>query len=611
MQRPPIRRLDGETQAHIAAGEVITRPVAALKELLENAIDAEAHRIDVTVTGGLSEEFTVADDGHGLNAAELPLAFEPHATSKLRTLAELDALHTLGFRGEALPSIARVSRLEFSSRSEDEEEGARLAVEGGGLSAVRPDGRPVGTTVTVRDLFYTVPARRKFQRTAGGELRAAARLLSAYALGYPEIEFRFHVDGRERLFAPVTDSLGERVANVLGRRFLDQCLEVREERPGVRLHGFAGVPELGRVTREGQVLLLNRRWIVSPVLSQAMRHAYGNLLPPARHPVGVLDLRLDPASVDCNVHPTKSEVRLAHEDLVFQFVSRAVAAPLEKLAPRYEPRGAADLDTPPSLEELTRGRTPQMGLFVSGRSLAAVPGAGASSRAPAGDRVGERTPAWPAPASVPGGGGEADAAPAEGGLRFANLWQLHETYILAPITGGLLIVDQHAAHERILYEEALDRMSRQGSTSQQLLFARVVDLTRAEFDLVVELVDPLSRLGFDLAPISPPTVVLRGAPPALGDRDPGQLLQDILDGVADERGGHVPEDEFTDRLAKSYACHAAVRAGQRLTLEEMNALIDRLFATSLPHGDPHGRPSYVRVELGELHARFGRSGPTP
>ncbi|MDX1384374.1 MAG: DNA mismatch repair endonuclease MutL [Thermoanaerobaculia bacterium] len=618
-QRRPIRRLGQETQAHIAAGEVITRPVSALKELVENAIDAGASRVVVTVRRSLADEFSVTDDGHGLSAADLPLAFEPHATSKLRELADLDALETLGFRGEALPSIARISRLEITSRAEEEDEGSRLEVEGGSLSEVRVTGRPVGTTVTVRDLFYNVPARRKFQRSAAGELRAAARLLSAYALGYPEIEFRFQVDDRERLVAPATDSLAERVASVLGRRFLEQCLEVREERPGVHLHAFVGVPELARATREGQVLLLNRRWIVSPLLSQAMRHAYGNLLPPSRHPVGVLDLRLDPASVDCNVHPTKSEVHLAHEDLVFPFVSRAIAAPLEKLAPRYEPRGAAAPERPPSLEELTRGRTPQMGLFVPGR-IPELPRPQGHVEGEAEAVVRERPSLWLQPPASREGSGEAGAeaaagadlpSPAEAGVRFANLWQLHETYILAPITNGLLIVDQHAAHERILYEEALDRLGRQGSTSQQLLFARVVDLTRAEFDLVVELVDPLSRLGFDLAPISPPTVVLRGAPPALGDRDPGQLLQDILDGVADERGGQLPEDELTDRLAKSFACHAAVRAGQRLTLEEMNALIDRLFATSLPHGDPHGRPSYVRVDLNELHSRFGRSGPTP
>ncbi len=615
IQRQGIRRLDTETQAQIAAGEVVTRPVAALKELVENALDAGASQVAVVVRGSLSEEFSVHDDGCGIPRPELSLALEPHATSKIRSLADLDSLLTLGFRGEALPSVARVARLTLTTRAADEDEGSLVEVSGGEASEVRPAGRPAGTTVTVRDLFFNLPARRKFQRTTGGELRAAARLLSAYALGYPEVDFRFTVDGRERLAAPRADSLAERIAAVLGRRFLDQCLEVREERPGVTLTAFVGVPELARVTREGQVLLLNRRWIASPVLSQALRHAYGNLIPPARHPAAVLDLRIDPASVDVNVHPGKAEVRFAHEDLVFHFVAQSVARPLAKLTPRYAPAGAAALERIPSLEELVGRRPPQMGLWGGGRS----PSAGRTEEPAAPERsvlgagaVHEAETEWASAAA--GGPTETPAAPTPsappGAARLVNLWQLHDTYILAPVSGGFLIVDQHAAHERILYEEALERLSHQASTSQQLLFARIVDLTRAEFDLVVELIDPLTRLGFDLAPISPPTVVLRGAPPGLGDRDPGQLLQDVLDGVGEERGAPRPEDELTDRLAKSFACHAAVRAGDRLDLHEMNALIDRLFATTLPHGDPHGRPSFVRVELGELHARFGRSGPS-
>jgi DNA mismatch repair protein MutL len=607
-QRSPIRRLDTDTQARIAAGEVVTRPVAAVKELVENALDAGARRVAVTVRGSLAEEFSVADDGRGIPRHEISLALEPHATSKLRSLADLGTLRTLGFRGEALPSIARVSRFQLETRAEEEGEGSTVEVTGGESGPTHPAGRPPGTTVTVRDLFFNLPARRKFQRTAAGELRAAARLLSAYALAFPEVDFRFVVDGRERLRAPAAASLGERLAAVLGRRFLEQCLEVREERPGVTLAAFAAAPELARLTREGQVLLVNRRWIASPTLSQALRHAYGNLIPPGRHPSAILDLRLDPASLDVNVHPAKSEVRFAHEDLVFHFVAQSVARPLSKLAPRYVPLGRAG-ERPPALEELLGAPRPQMGLWsaekasgISPRITLSPPAEGASTEA---DRVREPQAAWAEPAAA--------AAPArEGtaGARLVNLWQLHDTYILASVSGGLLIVDQHAAHERILYEEALQRLRGQAATSQQLLFPRIVDLTRAEFDLVVELVDPLTRLGFDLAPISPPTVVLRGGPPGLGDRDPGRLLQDVLDGLGEEAAARRPEDELTDRLAKSFACHAAVRAGDRLTLAEMNALIDRLFATSLPHGDPHGRPSLVRVELGELNARFGRSGPS-
>jgi len=605
-RRAPIRRLDEPTAAQIRAGEVIERPVSALKELIENALDAGARRVDISVRRGLEHDLEVADDGTGIPRAEVLLALEPHATSKLAEIDDLQRLATLGFRGEALPAIARAARLTLATRAAEEDEGSTVTVEGGEVGELRPAGRPPGTTVTVRDLFFNVPARRKFLRSTAGDLRAAARLVSAYAIAFPEVAFRFTVDGRERFAAAPARTLAERVAAVFGQRFLDQCLPAEEERPGVRVTALLGVPELARVTREAQIFLVNRRWVQSPLLSQAVRHAYGNLIPPGRHPACIVDLRIDPAVIDVNVHPTKREVRFASEDRLFGFVSQAAARPLARLTPRYDAGAAPRAGEHPSLVDLVRDAERQMPLWgargpaaeaTADRSAgpgAPSPGAGFFPRAAAG--VG------PAEVREPLGAGERP--------RFANLWQLHDTYVLAPVSGGLVIVDQHAAHERILYEEALERMRGQAATAQQILFSQIIDLTRAEFELVVDVLEPLSRLGFDLAPISPPSVLLRGVPAGLSGRDPVQLLRDLLDGIGEESGRQLPDDELTDRLAKSYACHAAVRAGQPLSLEEMNHLVDRLFATSLPHGDPHGRPSFVRVDLRELHARFGRSTPT-
>jgi DNA mismatch repair protein MutL len=601
---PAIHRLDEATASHIRAGEVVERPVSALKELLENSLDAGAGRIEVTVRRGLEHEFEVADDGCGIPRAEVALALEAHATSKLADIDDLLHLTTLGFRGEALPAIARAARLTLETRADGEDEGTRVVAEGGGPGPAEPAARASGTTVLVRDLFFNVPARRKFLRSSAGELRAAARLISAYAIAFPEVAFRFVVDGRERFAAAPAHTLPERVAAVFGRRFLDQCLEASDERPGVRLTALLGVPELARVTREAQIFLVNRRWVQSPLLSQAVRHAYGNLIPPARHPACILDLRVDPAIVDVNVHPTKREVRFANEDLLFGFVAKAAAQPLSRLTPRYDAgAGAAGARGAgyPSLVDLVRDAGPQIPMWGGDRPAAA----GAARGAPA--RSGD-DPAAPGAAPAPFLPGA--AAPSER-PRFANLWQLHDTYILAPVSGGLVIIDQHAAHERILYEEALVRMRGNAGAAQQILFSQIIDLTRAEFELVLEALEPLERLGFDLAPISPPSVLLRGAPAGLSGKDPVQLLRDLLDGIGEETGRQLPDDELTDRLAKSYACHAAVRAGQTLSLEEMNHLVDRLFATSLPHGDPHGRPSFVRLDLRELHARFGRSGPGP
>jgi DNA mismatch repair protein MutL len=596
-----IRRLPPDTASRIAAGEVIERPLSALKELLENALDAGARSVEVRVEHALDHRFTVADDGGGIRAAELELALERHATSKLSSLEDLDRLASLGFRGEALPSIAAVSRLTLTSRQPGTEGAAFVAIEGGAITGRGAVARAPGTTVEVADLFYNTPARRKFLSSPTGELRAALRLLEAYALACPQVGFRLVVDGRERLQWPAVPgaeagagaTLGarrERAIALWGARHAGQLIEAASASgaggamEGVRVEALLGLPEHARATREGQVYVVNGRWIQSPMLGAALRQAYGNLLPAGRFPAATLWLTVPAARLDVNVHPTKREVRFADEERVFSLVVAACAKPLSKLAPPFTVvrGGGQESETYPAWSDRVREGPPEQTYL--GLEAAGTPGA--------------------VPPAVAGPAAAEQAAP--GAAAEIPLWQLHRTYLLAPVRGGLVIVDQHAAHERILYEEALARLAGEPGASQQLLFPTLVDLTNDQFELLLELGPDLRQLGWDLSLLGPPTVVIQGVPSGLRHERPGQLLQDVLDGM-NENTGRSADEDLAHRLAASWACHAATRAGDPLTQEEMRSLVDRLFATSRPHGDPHGRVTFVRLDLDELHRRFGRT----
>jgi len=574
-----IRRLEPDTASRIAAGEVIERPLSALKELVENALDAGARRIEVRVERSLDHAFQVADDGCGIAAHELELALERHATSKIGALEDLDRLDTLGFRGEALPSIAAVSRLRITSRRMEDEGAAFVAVEGGRVTKQGAAARAPGTTVEVSALFFNTPARRKFLHSPTGELRAAMRLLEAYALAFPEVSFRLVVDERERFDWPAAAGVGiaaarARAAALWGARHAEQRLAVDAARDGLAVRALLGLPEHARTSREGQLVIVNRRWIQSPMVGQALRQAYGNLLPAGRYPAAVLWLSVPPERLDVNVHPTKREVRFADEGAVFSLIAASCAQPLAHLHPPFtvvygqapEPQWANRV-AEPAPENQTA-----LGLDV------ARPAVSDAATAP--------------PATA--------AAPAE-----PELWQLHRTYILAPVRHGLVIIDQHAAHERVLYEEARARMEGAKGAAQGLLFPALIDLTQTQFELLLELGPWLQQLGWDLLLIGPPSVVIKALPAGLPAERAGTLLQDMLDGVAEDTGRDAHED-VSEKVARSYACHAATRAGDPLTPEEMRTLVDRLFATSKPHGDPHGRPTFVKLDLDELHRRFNR-----
>ncbi|MBI1798125.1 MAG: DNA mismatch repair endonuclease MutL [Candidatus Eisenbacteria bacterium] len=594
-----IRRLAADTASRIAAGEVIDRPLSALKEILENAFDAGARSIEIRVERALDHAFQVADDGTGIPAAEIELALERHATSKLTTLDDLDRLESLGFRGEALPSIAAVSRLKLVSAVNDAEVAALVRAEGGIVVERGEIARAPGTTVEVRDVFFNVPARRKFLSGPAGELRAATRMIESCALAFPAVAIRLTVDGRERFHWPAARDLRERCEQLWSPRHAAQRLLATGERDGVHVTAMLGLPEHARATREGQVFLVNRRWVQSPLIAQALRQAYGNLLPPGRFPAAVVWLTVPPARLDVNVHPTKREVRFADDDTVFGLIAGACAKPLASLHPPFTVvRGGAP---EPAWADRVRERpSSQTWLGLETQAGAGAPGAAAIPES-ADATAGSRSAAGSGSASGPAVS-VAARAPAEAE---SELWQLHRTYILAPVRGGLVIIDQHAAHERILYEEALARLQGERGAAQQLLFPVLVDLSRDHFDLLLELGPQLQQLGWDLSPLGPPTVVIQGVPSGLRTERPAQLLQDMLDGYGEDSAS-TADQQIVERIARSFACHAATRAGDALTREEMRTLVDRLFATSHPHGDPHGRVTFVRLDLDEFHRRFGR-----
>ena len=419
--------------------------------------------------------------------------------------------------------------------------------------------------------------RRRYERENGARRRESS------ALAFPEVAFRVTVDGKERLAWPAAASVRERAGALWGAHHAEQRLEVLGEREGMRVHALLGLPEHARATREGQTFLVNRRWIQSPLIAQALRQAYGNLLPAGRYPAAAVWLTIPAERLDVNVHPTKREVRFASEDAVFSLVASACAQVLAPIHPPFTvvQGGSAE----PSWAERVSESPPDQTYL----GFEAAPTA----------------PAQPTPA------GRAREAEGAGAAEGPTLWQLHATYILAPVRDGLVIVDQHAAHERILYEEARARLEGQRGSSQQLLFPALVELSRDQFDLLLELGPSLQQLGWDLAPLGPPAVIIRGLPAGFRADRPGALLQDILDGVA-EHSGRTVDDDFTEKLARSYACHAAVRAGETLTQEEMRTLLDRLFDddAAAPGCNRLGREEHTPQDEAE-HAGHSRTPDHP
>lgn len=615
----PIRQLSDTVINQIAAGEVIERPASVVKELVENAIDAGARRIEIVTAGGGLNLIRVTDDGSGMAPDELPLAIGRHCTSKLSTY--IHAIHTLGFRGEALPSIGAVGRLSIRSRTTGAESGAEIRVDGGAVAAVRPAAVNQGTVVEVRDLFFATPARLKFLKSERAETAAAVDAVKRLALARPEVGFTLVTDDRAPITWPARtrDAAGQRarIADVLGTEAGGNAIDVEGLREGARLSGLAGLPTYSKANSLSQYLFVNGRPVRDKVLIGAIRAAYADLLPSDRHPVTALFLDLDPREVDVNVHPAKTEVRFRDAGNIRALIVRTLTEALTAGVPRTAST-AADRLAQFARPEFTGGYRPepQPGTYDWTRSWAAPEGGSPAAglrEAPARfefdlpEAGGGRSDLGLALA--PGADARANAAPAapealERPLGAARA-QLHETYIIAQTRDGVVVIDQHAAHERIVYEKLKAAMERDGLARQMLLVPLVVELDPSEAARLAERAGALEKLGLVIEPFGPGALLVREVPALLGDADISALVRELAEHAA-EWDDALPLERRLLHIAATMACHGSVRAGRRLRVEEMNALLREMEETPNAAQCNHGRPTFVTLALADIERLFAR-----
>ncbi len=614
-----VRRLDPVLVDRIAAGEVVERPASAVKELVENALDAGARRIDVMIEDGGRRLIRVTDDGHGMDAADLALAVDRHATSKIPD-GDLSRIATLGFRGEALPSIGSVAVLDIVSRPPAAAEAWRIRVDQGRKHPVSPAAHPFGTRVEVRDLFSATPARLKFLKSPRAEAQAVADVVRRLAMGNPMVRFGLGGDNLSGFdwaaCGEGAEGLRARLVQAMGAEFRDNALAVDAEREGVRLSGFAGLPTWHRSNALQQFLFVNGRPVRDKLLSGAVRGAYMDYLPGDRHPSLALFLDIDPREVDVNVHPAKAEVRFRDPGLVRGLI---VGALKETLAGAMHRSAATGADR---LGALVSARAaPFAGGSAPPRSFAGQ-GAGLSAWRPApqpGNWDWRASPASPgglaeAPAPAfgvqpPAADARAHTAPVDPAALEAPLGaaraQLHDTYIVAQTRDGVVLVDQHAAHERLVYERLKRQRAEAGVARQMMLIPVIVELPEADIGRLLENADTLAQSGLVLETFGPGAVAVAEAPALLAKADLSALVRDVADALADEAAS-TPLDRRLDQVMATMACHHSVRAGRKLTVEEMNALLREMEATPGSGQCNHGRPTYVELTLADLEKLFGR-----
>jgi DNA mismatch repair protein MutL len=586
----PIRILDHHLIDQIAAGEVIERPASIVKELVENSLDAGARSVEVDIEAGGVRLTRVRDDGMGIPESELALALSRHATSKIASADDLAAITTLGFRGEALPSIASVSRFEIVSRHVDAGRGASVSVDAGAVSAPMPAAHPPGTTIEVRDLFYNLPARRKFLRTEVTEQGHIVRLVERLALSRSDVAFRLRSGSRTLLDAPALrsadrsgNSSTDRLARIVGREFVEHALEVEHSAGPVRIHGWIGAPAAARATSDLQFWFVNGRAVRDRLLMNAVRLGFRDVMYSGRQPSYVLYLDIDPVLVDVNAHPQKLEVRFRDSRQIHDFVFRAVERRLAETRPAT---GAL----PPAWNGIdTHATRSSMPLNLRVAEAAGPSGVWALSDALQGF---EREPLATAAHTA------APVAPLGEAIA-----QIHGIYILAQNDSGLVLVDMHAAHERVLYEKM---KAEQGAAATQLLLAPItVALKVDELDALMAQREQWTTAGFDLERFSPETLVVRAVPALLPREDIAALVRDVVAGVSEDGASHHL-DGATDRLLGTIACRSAIHAHRRLTLAEMNALLRQMEQTPRADQCNHGRPTWTQVTLAELDRMFLR-----
>jgi DNA mismatch repair protein MutL len=609
----PIHILPPEVAAKIAAGEVVERPASVVKELVENAIDAGACTIRVEARDGGRRLIRISDDGSGIPADELPIAFARHATSKLSRVEDLERITTLGFRGEALASIAAVSRLSLLSRPAAQLIGAEVRFEGGQQGPSGPKGAPAGTTVSVENLFYNVPARLKFLKAPATEAGHIHRVVVNYALAYPELRFYLNLDQRIVFQTSGSGDLYDVLVEVMGLETASQMLEISrppiatsghlaaDDRPptntggqrsavsgqpsAISVSGYVGVPSLHRAQRDRLIFFVNRRWVQDQSLAAAVTQAYHTFLPVGRYPVAVVNVTLDPADVDVNVHPTKSEVKFRDQHQVFSAVQKAVrstvmaAAPVPQIGAGFRPSPAHDT-------ALAAGESQHW------RRLAASGGRAAAQLG------------FEAQRSLPDDRTTALQPTAEGLPLLRVVGQVAQTYIVAEGPDGLYLVDQHAAHERVLYERLQASRASAQVVAQQLLEPLTLELGPGQAAILDAEAETLAQVGFDIEPFGGTTYRLRTIPEILLKSDPAAALADILSELAE---GGVPLSRQSDeRLIVTVCKRAAVKAGQILSVQEMQDLIHSLERCSAPRTCPHGRPTMIHLSAAQLAREFGR-----
>jgi DNA mismatch repair protein MutL len=575
----------------IAAGEVIERPASVVKELVENSLDAGATAVVVEVEDGGKRLVRVSDNGEGMSREDVLLSIERHATSKIRSAEDIERIMTLGFRGEALPSIASVARVVIEARRRGDAFGTRLVIEGGVLKNVTDTGRDPGADVEVKNLFYNLPARRKFLGSGETELRHVKSVLYEYAAASPGVSFTLVSDGREAFSRTGNEDRAAVLRDLLGETVAGLMAPVSVLTDDIRIEGFVGKPETAKSSGSNQFIVMNGRPIRSRGMSKAVLDGYGPSVPRGMFPPFVLWCEADPGRIDVNVHPTKREIRIHREYLVLRALTEGVAAVIQSMA------AVPDLGT--AMNSFAgygnAGSTP---ITVYNpppeRWQSDIPRAGTERPAAPGFQTGLDLPAA-AVAGAPQESGELQEGPV--------FWQLKDRYIITTIKEGAIIIDQHVAHERILYEEVLDRFHGSQAPAQQLLFPITLDFSAADYDIFSQMIPVLERIGFGVRPFGERSVIVDAIPSGITWFSDGNLFWEFIEEMRIH--GRITSG-YIDKLAAAIACRSAIKAGKPLTQAEMQYLTDRLFATRAPFVCPHGRPTIVKLTIEELDRRFGR-----
>jgi DNA mismatch repair protein MutL len=582
----------------IAAGEVVERPASVVKELIENSIDAGGDEIVITIKSGGKGLIQIIDNGSGMTRDDAVLCFERHATSKIASWEDLLRVSSFGFRGEALASISSVSDIELKTKTENEDVGTVVRIHAGKISEVTQESSLRGTMISVKNLFYNVPARRNFLKTDSTEFRHIAGIIKKFAMAYPEIEFTL-IHEEEKIFQLRKSDLPSRLEKVIGKEIMSYILPLDANQFGARVHGYISKPSFSYKTRGEQFLFLNKRPIYNRTVNYSVFSAYGHSIPKGDKPFFVLFLEWNPEEFDVNVHPSKAEVKFKDEQLLYRVVFHAVrdAMNTDSMIPSLSGEGQKSKAEIPGFQS-------SLQLETQTRSQPVFSGADQQDSSPAAETAEESIAQFFKSEET----GDKKVIQSQLTKRQPlpqnnMVWQLHNRYIVSQIKSGLAIIDQHVAHERILYERALEAFDSSPIFSQQLLFPQTLEFSTEDFSVLEELLPMIERLGFVIKKFGKRTVVVEAVPADVRLGNEQKILNDMIDEY--KLNSHNSPDP-RDNLAKSFSCKSAIKSGDPLTVEEMNGLIDQLFATKFPYVCPHGRPIIIQLSLEELDKRFMR-----